>query len=473
MKYISIYIDRLIIMASTTMDKNIADIASAINDMIVDAISSADNMDSLLQDWASAENQARMIDMITKNMPKSRRKSSNPKPKDPKAPKKNRTAYQFYAKQVREEVKAEMEDATGAEVATEIGRRWKELKESKSPTERKKLAKLEREADKDKARYEEEMKSYVPSPEMQRKLDAWKASGGRVRTKKDGKPTKPKDPNAPKKPQSAYLLFIRDNKDRVKADHPDKKATERMVILADEWKALKARAEKGDRTAKKTIDRLQAEFEEAKAEYKELLEDYEPSDEYKERLEEYENALTLWKRDHPSESKGGSGRGPSAYILFSKARKAEMAEDPEFEEDSKSELTQKANKEWREHKEKKDAIFQKYTKMAKALKEGAEEEEKSPKPKRVMRRKKATIDLEAEREIEQELTNRSEDSEDEPERKSKPKAKSKVMSKVMSKRKPKVVSKEEIDDELARLQAELAEAEELTDGATDNIFNDE
>ena len=74
-------------------------------------------------------------------------------------------------------------------------------------------------ADKDKARYEDEKKDYVPDPNFQ---------SGR----------KKKDPNAPKRSLSAYLYYCADFRDSVKEQNPGKKITEIATILADQWRNL-------------------------------------------------------------------------------------------------------------------------------------------------------------------------------------------------------------------------------------------
>jgi hypothetical protein len=81
-------------------------------------------------------------------------------PKDPNAPKKNKSAYQFYVVEQRPDVKAALgEDATGADVTAELTAAWKALKEDASRAKEYKV--YTDMAAADKTRYEDEMKNYV------------------------------------------------------------------------------------------------------------------------------------------------------------------------------------------------------------------------------------------------------------------------------------------------------------------------
>lgn len=76
------------------------------------------------------------------------------KKKDPNAPKGKCSAYIFFCVDVRAKVKAELpENSTQAEILSEAGRRWKSMTE-------KQKAKYVKLANKDKERYEKEMKKY-------------------------------------------------------------------------------------------------------------------------------------------------------------------------------------------------------------------------------------------------------------------------------------------------------------------------
>lgn len=46
---------------------------------------------------------------------------------------------------------------------------------------------------------------------------------------------KKKDPNAPKQPLSAYFLWLSENRERIKSQHPEAKITEISKIAGAEW----------------------------------------------------------------------------------------------------------------------------------------------------------------------------------------------------------------------------------------------
>ncbi|CAB9507342.1 group protein B3 [Seminavis robusta] len=79
------------------------------------------------------------------------------KKKDPNAPKRALTAYNYFVSENRESIKAKMPaSSTNAEVFAEVGKQWKVL------TDRKKQ-KYNKMAAKDQERYAKEMKTYTPS----------------------------------------------------------------------------------------------------------------------------------------------------------------------------------------------------------------------------------------------------------------------------------------------------------------------
>lgn len=82
----------------------------------------------------------------------------------------------------------------------------------------------EKKAEQDKSRYQEEMKSYVPSPEFAE-------TGGRQKKQK-------KDPNAPKRNMSAYFLYSIDSRPKVKADNPDASFGDIARMISANFKAL-------------------------------------------------------------------------------------------------------------------------------------------------------------------------------------------------------------------------------------------
>ena len=165
------------------------------------------------------------------------------------------------------------------DIISELARRWKEADEDVKGEYQEKAAE-------DKKRYKEEMSDYVPSDEESPKKGA---KGSAKKSKKDK--------NAPKGAKNAYILFCADNRDQVKEENSEMKATEIISELARLWKDADEDV-KGEYQEKAAEDKKRYESE---------MEDYVPSEE---------------------ESKGKKGKGKKAadspkrplgsYMLFAK-----------------------------------------------------------------------------------------------------------------------------------------------------------
>ena len=158
----------------------------------------------------------------------------NPKDKKKKksksnSPKRARSSYIFFCKENREEVSGL--GLKNTEILTKLGEMWKGLSDKK----KKKYIKM---ADDDKERYEEEMKLYVPSE-------------GEEKKKKSKKSVTKRSP-------SAYMLFCKDHREKVKTDKPDMKFGDITKTLGEMWRNLT------DKKKNKYVDKaaeLKNEFE--------------------------------------------------------------------------------------------------------------------------------------------------------------------------------------------------------------------
>lgn len=174
-----------------------------------------------------------------------KQKESKPKKlKDPNKPKKNKSSYLFFCEDKRAVVKEELGDeAKAVDVTTELGSRWKLLKESTKTSDKKAIEKYAKQATKDKERYEQEMAEYqAPSEEelgelLATKKSAKKSSGGK------------KDPNKPKNPRSAYIFFCSEKREQVKNENPDLKTTDVTSKLGELWRELKDDKDRSDELA--------------------------------------------------------------------------------------------------------------------------------------------------------------------------------------------------------------------------------
>lgn len=148
------------------------------------------------------------------------------KKKDPNAPKRGKSAYLFFCDDNRNEVKQSLgEDSKATEVTKELGKRWRDLQDSKKANDKKALATYEKRAQEDKARYEAEKQEYVPPEDFD-------LGDGKKRRKKMNK-------DGPKRAKSAYLFFCADNRDKIKEANPDMKATQITAELGRMWNELK------------------------------------------------------------------------------------------------------------------------------------------------------------------------------------------------------------------------------------------
>ncbi|XP_041505767.1 high mobility group protein B1-like [Microtus oregoni] len=114
---------------------------------------------------------------------------------DPKKPRGKMFLYAFFVQTCREEHKKKHPDASVnfSEFSKKYSEGWKTLSA-------KEKGKFEDMAKADKARYEREMKTYVP-PKGETKM-------------------KFKDPNAPKRPPLAFFLFCSEYRPKIRGEHP-------------------------------------------------------------------------------------------------------------------------------------------------------------------------------------------------------------------------------------------------------------
>mmetsp|Transcript_10539 Transcript_10539/g.14870 ORF Transcript_10539/g.14870 Transcript_10539/m.14870 type:complete len:204 (-) Transcript_10539:833-1444(-) len=137
------------------------------------------------------------------------------KQKDSTKPKRGMSAFFFYSNANRARVKEENPSIAFGDVAKILSADYKKLTEK----EKKKWIKL---AEKDKIRYKEEMKNYVPP-------DSDSDEGGKKKKKKKAK----KDPNKPKRGQTAYFLYSNAIRSKVKDENP--KATFGDIAKVSEY----------------------------------------------------------------------------------------------------------------------------------------------------------------------------------------------------------------------------------------------
>uniref|UniRef100_H2Y5L5 HMG box domain-containing protein n=1 Tax=Ciona savignyi TaxID=51511 RepID=H2Y5L5_CIOSA len=132
-----------------------------------------------------------------------------PTKRDPNKPRGRMTGYAYFVQTCREEHKRKHpnEQVVFAEFSRKCAKRWK-AKEKQTFIDM---------AEKDRLRYEKEMKEYA-------------IAGGETKKKK-----KKKDPNAPKRPQSAFFLFCADRRALLKGENPGWTVGEIAKALGKKW----------------------------------------------------------------------------------------------------------------------------------------------------------------------------------------------------------------------------------------------
>ncbi|KAH0504086.1 High mobility group protein B1 [Microtus ochrogaster] len=178
---------------------------------------------------------------------------------DSKKPRGKMSSYAFFVQTCREEHKKKHPDASVnfSEFSKKCSEKWKTMSA-------KEKGKFEDMAKADKARYEREMKTYIPP---------------KGETKK-----KFKDPNAPKRPPSAFFLFCSEYRPKIKGEHRGlsigdvaKKLGE-MILLLTELKENPMQRKKGVVKAEKSKKKKEEEDDEEDEEEEEEEEDEDEED---------------------------------------------------------------------------------------------------------------------------------------------------------------------------------------------------
>lgn len=145
--------------------------------------------------------------------------------RDPNAPKRNLSAYLLYQNAMREQFKADNPGMSFGQLSKYTSHMYKAL----TPAERDEwLARAEQ----DKARYEMEMRNYVPAPGH----DAEGNMIGDVQIIK--RPKARKDPNAPKRARGSFVMFTNEMRPKIMKEHPNIKFVDLGVILGQRWRNL-------------------------------------------------------------------------------------------------------------------------------------------------------------------------------------------------------------------------------------------
>jgi hypothetical protein len=298
--------------------------------------------EELAEMWNEEDNMKAFTTLLVKAAKAVKKNSSDKKIKDPHKPKGKRSAYIIFCTKKREEAKKLLNpDAKATEVTSKLGQMWNELKNSKKTADKKMFQLCEQEAAEDKARYDEDMKDYVPPSD-----DELIASKGKGSKKKS-------DPNAPKGKKSAYIFFCSDNRDAAKSEiGTDGKATDVTKLLATWWNELKADEDRSDELEK--YNKMAADD---KIRYEQETNGVEETSESKKiKGKKNKSQIDEGKSDEESEPKKGKkiksddkpqiSKKTNGYTYFCKTNRASVKEDnPEM---SATEITKELARQWKE-----------------------------------------------------------------------------------------------------------------------------
>jgi hypothetical protein len=323
-----------------------------INKFITDFLSEHGS-EELAEMWNEEDNMKAFTSLLVKAANAVKR-SSDKKIKDPHKPKGKKSAYIIFCTKKREEAKKLLNpDAKATEVTSKLGQMWNELKNSKKTADKKMLQLCEQEAAEDKARYDEDMKDYVPPSD-----DELVASKGKGSKKKN-------DPNAPKGKKSAYIFFCSDNRDAAKTEiGTEGKATDVTKLLATWWSELKA-----DKDRSEELEKYNKMAADDKVRHDQETQEYAPS-------RDGEQAVVAKKSGGKNKSDPNTPKGKkSAYIFFCSDNR-DAAKNEIGKEGKATDVTKLLATWWNELKadENRSDELEKYTKMAEEDKARYEQE---------------------------------------------------------------------------------------------------
>ena len=234
------------------------------------------------------------------------------KVKDPDAPKRAKTSYIFFCIKKRDEIMKENPNMSAKEIIKELGIVWRDLPDNKKAP----FVKL---AEKDKERYEMEMKNYEP-PDL-----------GFVETKK-----KKAKRNGPKRSLTAYIFFCKEHRDTLKNENPNWTTKEITSGLGKRWKEL---SDKEKEPFVKLAEEDHSRYEKEKESWNENTSETEVTTKDK-------TTKDKTTKDKTTKDKNKDVRKKSGYILFCQEERAALKEDnPDL---TNQQITKELGKAWKE-----------------------------------------------------------------------------------------------------------------------------
>ncbi|CEO94811.1 HMG box domain-containing protein [Plasmodiophora brassicae] len=148
--------------------------------------------------------------------------------RDPNAPKHPISAYLFFVAESRAKLCKDNPAMGFGEMAKYIGNKWKEMDASER-------ARYEEMSERDKMRYERDLRSYTKSDDEDASVNA---SNVRVQPQSENGKRRKRAANAPKHPVSAYLFFVAEQRRALSTATPGKSFKELATEIGMRWKNL-------------------------------------------------------------------------------------------------------------------------------------------------------------------------------------------------------------------------------------------
>ena len=162
--------------------------------------------------------------------------------KDTNSPKGRKSAYIYFCSAMRAQVKEELGEEGKSLIMTELGKRWKELKEDEQRSDE--LAQYTKMAEDDKARYQDEKengsdeKTSPKKSETVKKQRVAKPVDSEDESTSEVKGKKSEEAKTSPKKKTGYSYFCSYNRDGVKSENPKMKGQDITRELARLWKEL-------------------------------------------------------------------------------------------------------------------------------------------------------------------------------------------------------------------------------------------
>jgi hypothetical protein len=147
-----------------------------------------------------------------------KKKTRGKKRKRRKGPPPKKSAYTYFITSERPKFVEKNPDADFGEISKKMGAHWKSLDE----TQKAPWTKL---AEEDKTRFDNDLKNWD-----EKSQDSSEHPKKRAR--------KAKDPNAPKLPPNSYIIFQKEQREKIKEDNPDASGKEINQLIGKAWKNL-------------------------------------------------------------------------------------------------------------------------------------------------------------------------------------------------------------------------------------------